>query len=212
MHIHVPFATTSRLLATAALMAATMAVSTAGGAVPASACAGPARTAAASTSALDKPISADAPYDTPRKNAFWAKYPKIAPKAGTDYGHLPRWKQYSNGRALVREDRVDLRRLSTNSYYGYTNVNPALRSYWLDKDAVILVSGTNYLRITGHEPAVFKKLYQVSRQRFLDSFNTGGVEWKRYVRYTVVYKLTFDRTHTHLRRIEQMQAYNVAGC
>ena len=212
MHIHVPIATTSRLLATAALMAATMAVSTAGGAVPASACAAPVRTAAASISALDKPISADAPYDTPRKNAFWAKYTKITPKAGTDYGHLPRWKKYSNGRALVREDRVDLRRMSTNSFYGFTNVNPALRSYWLDKDAVILVSGGNYQRIAGHAPSDYGKLYRVSRQRFLDSFNTGSVEGNRFLRYVTVYKLTFDRTHTHLRRIEQVQASNNIGC
>ena len=209
MHIHVPFTTTTRLFATAALMAATVAAGTVASAAPASACTG--SLASAATAAANRPISADAPYDTPALNANMAKYPKITPKAGTDYGHLPRWKKYSGGRALVREDRVDLRRFPVAGQFGYTNVNPKLRSYWLDKDAVILVDGDNYQRITGHLPANYSTLYRVSRQQFLDSFNTGNDPQKRYLRYASVYKLTFDRSHTHLRRIEQILAFQFIG-
>ena len=123
-----------------------------------------------------------------------------------DYGHLPRWKKYSGGRVLLREDRVDMRTIPDGTVFsGYTNVNPKLRSYWLDKDAKIYVGGYDYFRITGHYPAPhWNFTYQVSRQQFLDSFNTRGVELHRCIKYTAVYALVFDRSHAHVRQIEQL--------
>jgi hypothetical protein len=165
---------------------------------------------AAPPAAEDRPISPDAPFDTPEWNEYRTGYPAVLPARGTDYGHLPRWKHFADGRVLLREDRVTLRRQPYSSYFTYTNVNPLIRSYWLDRAAVILVGYQNYVRMTGDYKAGGTELYRVGRQRFLDSFNTGGNEAFRALKYRSVYRLTFDRTHTHIRKIEEMRQF--VGC
>ena len=86
-----------------------------------------------------------------------------------------------------------------------TNVNPKLRSYWLDKDAVIYVSGYNLYRITGRIPrGHWDGQYRVTRQEFLDGFNTHGNEHDRCSKFVSVFRLYFDRTHTHVRKIEEI--------
>jgi hypothetical protein len=175
---------------------AAVAVSVAG-APPASACSTP--------HDPNRPISADAPFDTPARNGANAHLPVVVAPWGTDFGHLPRWKKYPNGRALLREDRVTVRRQGREFYLSWTNVNPRLRSYWLDTDAKILVRGYNYLRMTGKSPTGnFEALRPVSRRQFLYSFNTRGSQSARYVKYRSVYKLTFDRSLTHVRKIEEL--------
>lgn len=149
------------------------------------------------------PISADAPYDTPCTNAAWSNYPRQAPAPGTDYGHLPRWADYGNGRVLLREDRVDLRQ-SGPERLGYTNVNPLIRSYWLAPDVAITVYHMNYARITGStdtgNPTAH---YTVSRAALLWSFHTT-TELDRALKYQTMYKLTFSADHQTITRIEEI--------
>jgi hypothetical protein len=156
------------------------------------------------------PISADAPFDTIAWNAPMSRYPAIRPSAGTDLGHLPRWKHFADGRVLLREDRVTLRLVPGSHSRGYTNVNPRIRSYWLDPDAPILAGPANYHRMTGRTPSGTVATYPVGRQQFLDSFNTGGHDWFRFLKYKSVYRLTFDRSHTHIRRIVEVPIF--LGC
>ena len=99
-----------------------------------------------------RPISADAPYDSPFTNSGSLQLRAIAARPGTDYGHLPRWKHFTDGRVLLREDRVTLRQPPDPGFIRYTNVNPRLRSYWLDRDVVIRVGIENYERMTGRYP------------------------------------------------------------
>jgi hypothetical protein len=153
------------------------------------------------------PISPDAPYDTPAQNARWAHLPKVAPARGTDHGHLPRWKHFADGRVLLREDRVDLRQFpppNRPGRYQYTNVNPLIRSYWLDPAVTITVSRANYVRMTGRQPSQTADRGRVTRQQFLDSFNTKSRRYDPFLRYAAVYKITFDRSHTHIRRIDEV--------
>lgn len=180
--------------AAAAMTGATVAAVSLTAAAPASAC-------GSLPPNPNRPISADAPFDTPARNAAMARFPVIPARAGTDYGHLPRWKKYSGGRALLREDRVTLRRLPGPAVE-YTNTNPLIRSYWLDRDAAILVGATNYRRMTGRNaPAT---LARVSRAQFLDSFDTRSNAFDRMVKYRSTYRLTFDASHTHIRKIEEV--------
>ena len=130
-----------RGVATTATTAVVLATVTAG---PAAACGAPIPST--------RPISADAPYDSPFTNSGSLRLPAVAARAGTDYGHLPRWKHFADGRVLLREDRVTLRRSPDPGFIRYTNVNPRLRSYWLDRDVVIRVGIENYQRMTGHYP------------------------------------------------------------
>ena len=171
-----------------------------------SATSAPITVATRSAAPSSRPISKDAPYDSPATNAPYAALRKIAPPPGTDFGHLPRWKKYSGGRVLLREDRVDVRLMKEGVIaFGYTNVNPKLRSYWLDKDAVIYVSGYNLYRITGRIPrGHWDGQYRVTRQEFLDGFNTHGNEHDRCSKFVSVFRLYFDRTHTHVRKIEEI--------
>jgi hypothetical protein len=152
-----------------------------------------------------RPISADAPYDSPFTNSGSLLLPAVAARPGTDYGHLPRWKHFADGRVLLREDRVTLRRSPDPGFIRYTNVNPRLRSYWLDPDVVIRV-GDNYARMTGHSAKPGTVLNRVSRQQFLDSFHTDS-SWERALKYRTVYRLTFDASHTHLRAIEELPSF-----
>lgn len=184
--------------ALAAAAAATVAVQVAG-AGTASACGTPQPSTV--------PISRDAPYDSPASNQAPAKLPAIRPAAGQDFGHLPRWKHYADGRVLLREDRVTLRdnRRFNESYpYGYTNENPRLRSYWLDPAATITVGGDQHARMTGTYTSAAQT--RVSRAQFLDSFHTGG-GLDRYLKYRAVYRLTFDASHTTIVRIEEMPQF-----
>ena len=82
--------------------------------------------------------------------------------------------------------------------------------YWLDRDALILVGPANYHRMTGRTPSGTVASYLVGRQQFLDSFNTGGHDWFRFLEYKSVYRLTFDRSHTHIRRIVEVPIF--LGC
>jgi hypothetical protein len=182
-------------LATAAATAVLVGTVTAG---PAAACGAPAPS--------NRPISADAPYDSPLTNSGSLGLPVVAARPGTDHGHLPRWKHFADGRVLLREDRVTLRRSPDPSFIRYTNVNPRLRSYWLDRDVVIRVRIDNYERMTGHYPAGHAELNRVSRQQFLDSFHTGS-PGERLLKYRAVYRLTFDASHTHLRAIEELPSF-----
>ena len=185
-------------LATTATTAVALGTVTAG---PAAACGAPIPS--------KQPISADAPYDSPFTNSGSLRLPAVAARAGTDYGHLPRWKHFADGRVLLREDRVTLRRSPDPSFIRYTNVNPRLRSYWLDRDVVIRVGIENYARMTGHYPRPGAELNRVSRQQFLDSFHTDS-SGERALKYRAVYRLTFDASHTHLRAIEELRSFY--GC
>jgi hypothetical protein len=182
-------------LATTAAAAVVLGTVTAG---PAAACGAP--------SPSKRPISADAPYDSPFTNSGSLRLPAVAARLGTDYGHLPRWKHFADGRVLLREDRVTVRRSPDPSFIRYTNVNPRLRSYWLDRDVVIRVGIENYQRMTGHYPGTGTELNRVGRQQFLDSFHTDN-SWKRWLKYRAVYRLTFDASHTHLRAIEELRSF-----
>jgi hypothetical protein len=153
-----------------------------------------------------RPISADAPYDSPFSNSGSLRLPAVAPRPGTDYGHLPRWKHFADGRVLLREDRVTLRRSPDPGFIRYTNLNPRLRSYWLDRDVVIRVGIENYERMTGHYPKPGMDLNRVSREQFLNSFHTGG-SGERALKYRAVYRLTFDASHTHLRAIDELRSF-----
>jgi hypothetical protein len=170
--------------------------------------AGPAAACGAPTPST-RPISADAPYDSPFTNSGSLRLPAVTARPGTDYGHLPRWKHYADGRVLLREDRVTLRRSPDPLFIRYTNVNPRLRSYWLDRDVVIRVRTENYDRMTGHAPGPGPELRRVSRQQFLDSFHTDS-SFERLLKYRAVYRLTFDASHTHVRAIEELPAFY--GC
>jgi hypothetical protein len=185
-------------VATTATTAVVLATVTAG---PAAACGAP--------TPSKQPISADAPYDSPFTNSGSLTLAAIAPRAGTDYGHLPRWKHFADGRVLLREDRVTLRRSPDQGFIRYTNVNPRLRSYWLDRDVVIRVGIENYGRMTGHYPTSGTALNRVGRQQFLDSFHTDS-SGERALKYRAVYRLTFDASHTHLRAIEELRSFY--GC
>ena len=182
-------------LATTATTAVVLTTVTAG---PAAACGAP--------TPSKRPISVDAPYDSPFTNSGSLTLPAVAARPGTDYGHLPRWKHFAAGRVLLREDRVTLRRSPDPSFIRYTNVNPRLRSYWLDRDVVIRVGVENYQRMTGHYPGTGPELNRVSRQQFLDSFHTDN-SWERALKYRAVYRLTFDASHTHLRAIEELRSF-----
>ena len=182
-------------LATTATTAVVLATVTAG---PAAACGAPPPS--------KQPISIDAPYDSPFTNSGSLTLPALAARPGTDDGHLPRWKQYADGRVLLREDRVTLRRSPDPSFIRYTNVNPRLRSYWLDRDVMIRVRIENYARMTGHYPGTGAELNRVSRQQFLDSFHTDN-SGERALKYRAVYRLTFDASHTHLRAIEELRMF-----
>ena len=182
-------------LATTATTAVALATVTAG---PAAACGAPIPS--------KQPISADAPYDSPFTNSGSLRLPAVAARAGTDYGHLPRWKHFADGRVLLREDRVTLRQSPDSGFIRYTNVNPRLRSYWLDRDVVIRVGIENYERMTGNYPKPGAELNRVSRQQFLDSFHTDN-SWERWLKYRAVYRLTFDASHTHLRAIEELRSF-----
>jgi hypothetical protein len=182
-------------VATTATTAVILATVTAG---PAAACGPPIPS--------KRPISADAPYDSPFTNSGSLALPAVAARAGTDYGHLPRWKHFADGRVLLREDRVTLRRSPDPGFIRYTNVNPRLRSYWLDRDVVIRVGIENFERMTGDYPKPGAELNRVSRQQFLDSFHTDSAG-DRALKYRAVYRLTFDPSHTHLRAIEELRSF-----
>jgi hypothetical protein len=165
-------------------------------------------TAAACTipSPANTPISHDAPYDTPATNRWPLTLPAREPGAGADHGHLPRWKQYPDGRVLLREDRVTVRVPPEDTgYLTYSNVNPRLRSYWLDPAATITVGNDQYLRMTGRSSADPQNA--VTRQQFLDSFNTHGNQFDDYLKYRAVYRLTFDAGHTRVVRITEVTTY-----
>ena len=154
------------------------------------------------------PISADAPYDSPASNEWPLTLPAIAPGAGRDFGHLPRWKEYSGGRVLLREDRVTLRRQPQEpGYQLYSNVNPRIRSYWLDPAAAILVYPEQYARMTGRAAPSGEGRHRVTRQQFLDSFNTHGEAWNQWLKYRAVYRLTFDASHTTVVKLEEVLNY-----
>jgi hypothetical protein len=193
------------LLAAAALTVTGVVAAGVATATPASAC--DSYYAALMAARSHTPISADAPFDTIAWNGPMARYPAVYPRWGTDFGHLPRWKSYPGGRVLLREDRVTLRSVPTFSRFVYTNVNPRIRSYWLDRDVVISVAADNYHRMTGGWPDGTPRLYRVSRQQFLDSFNTRGDDYFRWVRYRTIYRLTFDRSHTHIRQITEIPIF-----
>ena len=161
-----------------------------------------------------RPISADAPFDTPVQNATCAPWPKLAPPRGTDYGHLPRWAHGRNGTVIFREDRVDLHRVTAGRHC-YTNVNPRLRNYVLAPDAAVTVLAGTYYRITDREGGDVSGRYRVTRQQFLDSYNVSAHSSGGYDRYTSVYRLTFDRTGTRIVRIDEVEAdwrYGACGC
>jgi hypothetical protein len=176
-------------------------------------------TAAATTGAhwlpiAYRPISADAPFDTPIRSTTCAPWPAVAARAGTDYGHLPRWGHGRGGSVILREDRVTLHRVDANEYC-YTNVNSRLRNYLLDPRATVTVSADNYLRMTGRQPADWTRQYRVSRQQFLDSYRVRPNENGWYQRYASVYRLGFDRTGTRVVRIDEVDAgwqYGRCGC
>lgn len=161
-----------------------------------------------------RPISADAPFDTPVQNATCAPWPKVAPARGTDFGHLPRWAHGRYGTVILREDRVDLHRVSARQHC-YTNVNPRIRSYTLNRNAVVTVLADNYYRITDREGGATSGRYRVTRQQFLDSYNVTANSGGWFYRYASVYRLTFDRTGTRIVRIDQVEAgwrYGSCGC
>jgi hypothetical protein len=193
------------LLAKPAAVAAALATTAATAVVLGTVTAGPAAACSAPTPSK-RAISADAPFDSPFTNSGSLHLPAVAARSGTDYGHLPRWKHFADGRVLLREDRVTLRRSPDPSFIRYTNVNPRLRSYWLDRDVVIRVGVENYQRMTGHYPGTGTELNRVGRQQFLDSFQTDN-SWERWLKYGAVYRLTFDASHTHLRAIEELRSF-----
>jgi hypothetical protein len=159
-----------------------------------------------------RPISADAPFDTLVQSATCAPWPKLVPRRGTDYGHLPRWARGAGGAVVLRVDRVDLH--SVSAEHCYTNVNPRIRSYLLDRNAVVTVRYSNYTRMA-HQEGRGAGPFRVSRQQFLDSFNTRPDSWERYLKYTSVYRLTFDRTGTRILRVDEVEAdwhYGRCGC
>jgi hypothetical protein len=201
MHRHTLLTRSVAAAAAAATTATTAVILTTVTAGPAAACGAPVPS--------KRPISADAPYDSPFTNSSSLRLPAIAARASTDYGHLPRWKHFADGRVLLREDRVTLRQSPDPGFIRYTNVNPRLRSYWLDRDVVIRVGIENYERMTGNYPKPGAELNRVSRQQFLDSFHTDS-SGERALKYRAVYRLTFDASHTHLRAIEELRSFY--GC
>ena len=107
---------------------------------------------------------------------------------------------------LLREDRVTLRRIPNYQNVTYTNVNPRIRSYWLDEHVRITVQGNGrYFAVTGRSsrPGTF----QVGRRQFLDAFNVRGNPYAHYSKYRAVYRITFDATHTRIRAIEEMPQF-----
>jgi hypothetical protein len=198
MHRHTLLTRSVAAAAAVATTATTAVILTTVTAGPAAACGAPVPS--------KRPISADAPYDSPFTNSGSLRLPAVAARPGTDYGHLPRWKHFADGRVLLREDRVTLRRSPDPSFIRYTNVNPRLRSYWIDRDVVIRVGIENYERMTGHDPGTGTELNRVSRQQFLDSFHTD-TSGERALKYRAVYRLTFDASHTHLRAIDELRMF-----
>lgn len=161
-----------------------------------------------------RPISADAPFDTPIRSATCAPWPAVAARPGTDYGHLPRWAHGRGGSVILREDRVNLHRVYERRYC-YTNVNPRLHNYRLDPRATFTVSAGNYQRMTGRQPASWTGHYRVTRQQFLSSFNVRPNHDGWYLKYSSVYRLGFDRTHTRVVRIDEVDAswqYGSCSC
>ncbi|HSV65768.1 MAG TPA: hypothetical protein VLJ59_07670 [Mycobacteriales bacterium] len=161
-----------------------------------------------------RPISADAPYDNLLRNVTCAVWPKVTPAAHTDYGHLPRWAHGPNSTVILREDRVDLHRVYS-SQGCYTNVNPMIRSYRLAPNAAIRVLGANYNRMTGRHPSENPaRRYAVTRQQFLNSFNTKKDSYQHYLRYASVYKLTFDRSRqvVGVTEVNASWRYGTCGC
>jgi hypothetical protein len=161
-----------------------------------------------------RPISADAPFDTPIRSTTCAPWPAVATRPGTDYAHLPRWAHGRYGAAILREDRVNLHRVYGDRYC-YTNINPRLHNYRLDPRATITVSAGNYYRMTGRQPANWARHYRVSRQQFLDSYHVRPNQDGWYQRYSSVYRLSFDRTGTRVVRIDEVEAgwqYGTCGC
>ena len=184
-------ATTALLIAGATAGAGGTAIAHAGNAAP-----------AAHTQSANKPIGPDAPYDTAKSNRLVEHgLNKINPHTGTDFGHLPRWKQFSDGRVLLREDRVTMYGKGRQTRE-YTNVNPKLRSYWLSPKVKISVYVGNYERMTRLVPHPSGP-YSVSRKQFLDSFNPK-TEANRYLRYVTTYKVTFDSSHTTITGIQEV--------
>ncbi len=172
--------------------------------------AGTAAGSAATVAAPYRPISPDAPFDNQLTNVTCGVWPRVRPPAGADYGHLPRWAHGPNGSVILREDRVDLRRPDWS--HCYSNVNPLIRSYTLDRNVVVSVLGPNYTRMTGRPDNGYSVLHRVSRQQFLDSYNTKD-GYARYLRYHSVYRLTFSGTRiVRVTEVGVNWRYGVCGC